>query len=446
MSYIREDGVFSTDVTATVVGTDPFTVGYEMQYRSNSGAAWREFGGISSDGVFSVPDIALLNASDGVTGDLVMDARFRAVNDMGARGDWSGVKAYSLARSANQGPQAGATANERLWDHISTDNVGSLLGLRKARGSLGSETAVIASDVAGSLDYYAHDGTQYDLIGRFQVLVAAISAGDISSTIVLKNTDAGGSLNPGMTIDPDGAVQLSGVSIDGGFVDERDVSADGAALDLVVAGTFSNAITVTLASANYGYTHQSTGGLTSLATYISDSTGAWLGTRTNDDLNLYVNDGSAALTIDTGSLVGIGTTTPSDLLHLKAASGNVALNIETTAGAWRLNNNAGAASLNIGVSGGTTPVKIRTTAATNLLRIGQSSTTSIDLNGDLNGTGYIKTGSVAVASLPSAVTAGAGARHFVSDATSATFLATAVGGGSNKVPVISDGTSWLIGG
>lgn len=60
-------------------------------------------------------------------------------------------------------------------------------------------------------------------------------------------------------------------------------------------------------------------------------------------------------------------------------------------------------------------------------------------------TGYVKTGSTTVGSLPAAATAGAGARHFVTDANSTTFLAAAVGGGANKVPVVSDGASWLIG-
>lgn len=55
------------------------------------------------------------------------------------------------------------------------------------------------------------------------------------------------------------------------------------------------------------------------------------------------------------------------------------------------------------------------------------------------------TGSVAVASLPSASTAGAGARAFVTDANATTYLSTVAGGGSNKVPVVSDGTNWLIG-
>ena len=55
------------------------------------------------------------------------------------------------------------------------------------------------------------------------------------------------------------------------------------------------------------------------------------------------------------------------------------------------------------------------------------------------------TGSTTVASLPAASTAGVGARSFVTDATATTFLSTVAGGGANKVPVVSDGTNWLIG-
>jgi hypothetical protein len=50
--------------------------------------------------------------------------------------------------------------------------------------------------------------------------------------------------------------------------------------------------------------------------------------------------------------------------------------------------------------------------------------------------------------LPSAATAGVGARAFVSDSTAAavgSFGAPYVGSGTHKVPVYSDGTSWLIG-
>ena len=53
--------------------------------------------------------------------------------------------------------------------------------------------------------------------------------------------------------------------------------------------------------------------------------------------------------------------------------------------------------------------------------------------------------SVADTPLPSASLVGAGARAFVSDATSSTFAAAYVGGGSNNVPVYSNGSSWFIG-
>jgi hypothetical protein len=50
-----------------------------------------------------------------------------------------------------------------------------------------------------------------------------------------------------------------------------------------------------------------------------------------------------------------------------------------------------------------------------------------------------------VATLPSAVTAGAGARSFVTDALTPTFGATVVTGGAVAVPVYSDGTNWKVG-
>ena len=58
---------------------------------------------------------------------------------------------------------------------------------------------------------------------------------------------------------------------------------------------------------------------------------------------------------------------------------------------------------------------------------------------------YVKTDSTTVSGLPSAATAGAGARAFVTDASATTFLSTVAGGGANKVPVVSDGTNWIIG-
>lgn len=61
------------------------------------------------------------------------------------------------------------------------------------------------------------------------------------------------------------------------------------------------------------------------------------------------------------------------------------------------------------------------------------------------GVGVIQTPATTVAALPAAATAGAGARSFVTDATDTTFLSIVVGGGTTGVPVVSNGTNWLIG-
>jgi len=50
-----------------------------------------------------------------------------------------------------------------------------------------------------------------------------------------------------------------------------------------------------------------------------------------------------------------------------------------------------------------------------------------------------------VATLPSAVTSGKGARSFVTDALAPTFGSTVVTGGAVAVPVYSDGTNWKVG-
>jgi len=50
-----------------------------------------------------------------------------------------------------------------------------------------------------------------------------------------------------------------------------------------------------------------------------------------------------------------------------------------------------------------------------------------------------------VATLPSAVTSGKGARSFVTDALLPTFGSTVAGAGAVATPVYSDGTNWKVG-
>lgn len=59
--------------------------------------------------------------------------------------------------------------------------------------------------------------------------------------------------------------------------------------------------------------------------------------------------------------------------------------------------------------------------------------------------GVLQSAALTVSALPSAATAGAGARAFVTDATAATFADVVAGGGAIGVPVYSDGTDWRVG-
>ncbi len=79
------------------------------------------------------------------------------------------------------------------------------------------------------------------------------------------------------------------------------------------------------------------------------------------------------------------------------------------------------------------------TTKNNQVVIGNASVVETVLRGVVRGTTYT------VATLPSAVTMGAGARSFVTDANATTFAANVAGGGANGVPVYSDGTNWKIG-
>ena len=58
---------------------------------------------------------------------------------------------------------------------------------------------------------------------------------------------------------------------------------------------------------------------------------------------------------------------------------------------------------------------------------------------------YVKVTPVLVANLPSAASAGAGARAVVTNANATTFNSVVAGGGANTVPVFSDGSAWRIG-
>lgn len=98
-------------------------------------------------------------------------------------------------------------------------------------------------------------------------------------------------------------------------------------------GTASPATRLTVSSVGYGI--EQTDGTRRLSTYLS-ATGGWFGTRTDDPLNFFVNDGPARMTVDNGGRVGIGTTTPASRLTVRTTGGFDAYGIEHTDGTVRL--------------------------------------------------------------------------------------------------------------
>lgn len=101
----------------------------------------------------------------------------------------------------------------------------------------------------------------------------------------------------------------------------------------VGVGTTTPGTRLTVAATGYGIEH--TDGTRRLSSYLS-ATGGWLGTRSNDPLNFFVNDGGSRLTIDTGGRVGIGTTTPTARLTVRTTGAFSAYGIEHTDGDVRL--------------------------------------------------------------------------------------------------------------
>lgn len=98
-------------------------------------------------------------------------------------------------------------------------------------------------------------------------------------------------------------------------------------------------------------------------------------------------------------------------------------------------------------------LSVANAAQPNITSVGTLTTLTVSGNivsGNIStpATGSVKTTATIYANLVSASTAGAGSRSFITDANlvaSSNFGALVSGGGSNSVPVYSDGTNWRIG-
>ena len=174
----------------------------------------------------------------------------------------------------------------------------------------------------------------------------------------------------------------------------------------------------------------------------------------------WVGPSSTAGIYFKGGNVGIGTTGPIDILQLDRAAANVfttyyiggvfkgGLGAVCTPGALidsSAANDFGIRSQsNLLFAAGGSVEGMRLTSTGNV-GIG---TTSPGYLLTVNGTAAassLYTTPIAVASLPSAATAGAGARYCVNNALAPVFGSTVAGGGAVNVPVYSDGTNWKVG-
>jgi len=182
------------------------------------------------------------------------------------------------------------------------------------------------------------------------------------------------------------------------------------------------------------------------ATGLTGATGPVAGSNTQVIFNNNGNAGASAnLTFDssTNLLTVTGNITTTGQLRSNIATGTAPLVVSST---------TQVANLSVATaSSATTAGTVTTAAQPNITSVGTLS--SLAVTGDITSNNVVsnnivRTKTIVFSSLPTAATAGAGARGFITDgnlAAATNFAVQVSGGGSNNVPVYSDGTNWLIG-
>ena len=149
-------------------------------------------------------------------------------------------------------------------------------------------------------------------------------------------------------------------------------------------------------------------------------------------IDIQTINGNANVTVGGVSNVAVFATTGTYVTGVVSATGNITGNYFV-----------GNGSQLTGVAGTFGNANV----VANLAALGSNpvSTTGNITAGNMSTAGVIKTGVFVTGTIPTAAGVGAGARAFVTDATSVVFGNLYVGGAANAMPVWSNGTSWYVG-
>lgn len=121
------------------------------------------------------------------------------------------------------------------------------------------------------------------------------------------------------------AIQTLNATKLGGLDASRYISSD--VNGNVGIGTTTPQTKLAVQTGNFSFGFSHTNGTVTLGSYV-DPTGGWFGTTTNDSLNFYTSSIFRMAITGSGS-VGIGTSSPSQLLHINNFSGNAAALVQT---------------------------------------------------------------------------------------------------------------------
>ena len=256
-------------------------------------------------------------------------------------------------------------------------------------------------------------------IGNFQGNITGNLTVPGSNTQVIYNANGNAGASSGFTFNAaTNAISVVGNATIGNVLTAGIMSSTGNAIH-------GNILTPGLVSATGNITGNYILGNGALLTGVSAGSG---NTISNGTSNVLVTSNSNVTIAVTGNNVATFASTGIYNPGLISATGNVFANAFISTG-----NGAGSISGTGNITGG------------NLFSTGLISTAGNILGGNLILGGISRDRLYTVATLPPAATANIGARAFVTDSNTTTFYANIGAGGTNAIPVFSDGVSWRAG-